>query len=104
MERFTAASLVCACLSIPSSHTLAARRMCIAWSTLFYCLMHRTFLNEQRRTNMNDERHAKEASSPQKGKGPRLVSLLNQGIQVLRKPPQGGSWLSSCWPTSSSCM
>ncbi|TMD51740.1 MAG: AI-2E family transporter, partial [Chloroflexi bacterium] len=38
---------------------------------------------------MNDERHAKEASSPQKGKGPRLVSLLNQGIQVLRKPPQG---------------
>ena len=32
---------------------------------------------------MNDERRAKEASSLQKGKGPRLVSLLNQGIQVL---------------------
>ena len=44
---------------------------------------------------MNDESSerressAKEASLPQKGKGPRLVSLLNQGIQVLRKPPQG---------------
>src|ERR1700736_606566 len=51
--------------------------------------MHRTFRKELRRTNMNDERSEREASLPQKGKGSRLVSLLNQGIQVLRKPPQG---------------